>query len=176
MERPPIAHPRGVADDLLALDLVHEDHRGAVAAEGPEEDGLPGALHQRPQRGPRDLRPRAVGGRAHSLLERLRAEPVLAELPLLEIAPGGQGAQQREQAALRRLELRAQLAQGQPLAGADNEFEDVHHAPGRAMGAGGRAVTLADRAGGHARPAGTSKPKKRAALSPSTLARAVSDR
>ena len=112
------------------------------------------------------------------MLERLRAEPVFAERALLEIAPGGQGAQQRKQAALRGLELRAQLAQGQPVTGPDDQFEDVHHAPSRAVGAGGRAVTLADRAGGHASPdpAGTSKPKKRAALSPSTLARAVSDK
>ena len=174
MKRPALPHPARVADDLVAVDLVDEDHRGAVPAERPQEHGLPGALHQRPQRRPRDLGQPAPGRPPQAELDGPAAEAVLAPRPLLEVAAGGQGAQQREQAALGRDEPRAQLAQGEAIARRDHQLQDVHDPARRAVGS--RRARVRERGGAHRRAAGTSKPKKRAAFSPSTLARAGSER
>ena len=176
MQRAAVPDPARVADHLVAVDLVHEDHRHAVPAECPQEHGLSGALHQRAQRGPRDLGQPARGRPAQAELERPAAETILAARSLLEVLARGQGAEQRKQAALGGQELRAQLAQGQAVAGGHHELEDVHHpaggavAPRRAVGS----ARLRERGGTHRRAAGTSNLKKRAALSPSTLARALS--
>ena len=187
MERSAVTDPRGVTDDLLALDLVREDHRPAVAGKRAEEDGLARAPHQLAQRGPGDLGQAAVRRGAEPQLERAAAQAVLAEAPLLEIAARGERAEQREQAALGRLELGRQLAEGQPVEAGHHQLEDVHHAAGRPVRPGGSRLTpggsrprpaepLRDRGRTHRGSAGTSKPKKRAALSPSTLARAGSER
>src|ERR1700730_14871961 len=127
-----------------------------------------------PQRGPGDLGQPAPGRLPQAQLDGPAAQTILAPRPLLEVPAGGQGTEQREQAALGRDEPRAQLAQGQAVARGDHQLQDVHHPARRAVGT--RRACVRERGGAHRRAAGTSKPKKRAAFSPSTLARAGSER
>ena len=81
VQRAAVADPGGVADDLLALDLVDVHDRQAVAGQRAEEDGLAGATHQLDERGPGDLGQIAAGRRHAAELEDAQAEAIVTVAP-----------------------------------------------------------------------------------------------
>ena len=170
VQRAAVADPGGVPDDLLALDLVDVHDGQAVTGQRAEEDRLAGATHQLDKGGPGHLGQIAASRRRAAELEDAQAEAIVAVATLREVAPRGERAQQGKQAALGRLQLRAHLVQGQPFAAGRDQLENVDDPVGRWVRA--PMGPWEARRGFHPF---TSKPNRRAALRPRTLARAPSD-
>jgi hypothetical protein len=80
----------GVADQLFALDDVDEDDGAGVTGDGGEERGVPGAAHERFQRGPCGFDELAPSVGSGGQLDGAGAEAVLAGPALLQIPAGAE--------------------------------------------------------------------------------------
>src|SRR5262249_61759563 len=155
-------------------------HRGASApGRGAENHRLPAPPSPDLQRRPPQLRKVAVSRRSTAKFDGLPAQTILAGPSLLEIPARRQRAQQRQETALGRLQLGADLAKGERVAAGRHQLQDIDDPVRRAMAAlgdGARPGGAHARSPTRGRSAATSKPKSRAALRPRIFARAWSER
>ena len=139
MQRTAVADPGGVADDLLALDLVDVHDGRPSPASVPRKTGLAGAAHQLDEGGPGHLGQVAARRGGTAELEDAQAEAIVAVATLREVAPRGDARGAGQQAALGRLQLRAHLVQGQPFTAGRDQLEDVDDPVGGDLRQRGRA-------------------------------------